>query len=231
MRYARGEELIFHHKQETPDFALETSSGQLVGAEMSEVPYSSDKAAEMDAEALVLKTLEAAMADSPIEIRIGGPSHRSNPRFWRDIASEAEDLGNWAAREFDRVGEHPTTLCHPRFNIGLEVALRDTAPIIWTYSIQGDTSEDDRTTEEEFSRSIYTRLRSKLFKRTSSGQERPRQPPSIRPCHLVFYPNSADFGLDYERIRQRVQQILDFDPSVYFDDIWISSERMIMPLL
>lgn len=232
IKASTGEELLYLRKGETPDFILEDTSGNVVGAEMSEVPHSEQWSHEMDAESIVLDTVREAASHLSLSITIEEPTAQDNPRFWRNLAERAEDLKSWLNAELSSLRETKSVLLeNPTIGIRVVAKGSDHGLIIWTQSLRGETAEDDARNEEEISNSLYSRLRAKIFKKTPSGKERLRQTPSARPCHLVLYPNTNSFGSNAHSIAGNLKNRLDFDPTTHFDHIWLSDEKMIMPLL
>lgn len=221
LRAHTGEELLFVDKQETPDFRLETPSGSSVGAEMTEAPVSRAWAAEHDAEEEFLAAIREVLGEQPIRL------HVFEPPSWQALVSRLPEAQAWLRQELQSWdSSKQSTRLHSE-DLGLSMHVSPWShPAITLSDERGLTGDDIAAGTLELEESITLAISGKL---TKAGG-RPRKPPSIRPCHLVIYPNH-DFGQDLEAAVEKFRTREPIDVSSHFDYVWLSDDRSIIPLI
>jgi len=224
-----GEELLFVRKRESPDFAVETDKGEIIGVEVGEAPLSQDWADDQDAMRTVHDALSRIVCDAGLNLVL----FDSPPgRFWLERLNRLEACVSRAIEEAARQGA--MTLRDEELRLDAELKPANSKPGIFSMSRRGEIHEDFRRQEEAVAGAIAEGLRKKLERTERNGRSRPRKKPEIRPCYLALYPN-MDFGLeDRARTVDLARESLrasNVDPKSHFDQVWLTAEDFIHQVL
>lgn len=224
LRAIEGEELLLFKKGETPDFILQDAKGRLVGAEMTEVSISEEWDQEHDTEAKVLDLLKLHSRGLNLYVRITRPSS------WLPLTEQLPDFEEWFRAELDRnmPVEAAVTLESP-FGLCVEVSPSSTGEswiILEDLGMAGSEIEIETLAMHE---TLRRRMGKKVY-RIKSGMTFPRPRPSVRPCHLVIYPQH-NIGQDIGDVVSQFLANAALDVSSHFDAVWLSGETGICRLV
>lgn len=221
LRAATGEELLFAEKptQDPPDFSLKDAHGAWVGAEMTEVSISSTWDTEQDAQDQVLDVISARCQEIPAYV------HVRKPGSWVPLTSQLEEIGAWLSSELVRLGRinAEVSLVNAEFGFCVELTPA-TEPQTWIGC--SDPRPRVNTRSKEMRQTLQQRIYNKIFHK-KNGQ--PRKRSSIRPCHLVIYPNH-DFDADLDAVIREFLRHPQCDVCSHFDAVWLSSETRLAKL-
>lgn len=224
LKAAEGTELLVVSKNETPDFLLEDSNHVPIGAEMTEASISDEWDAERDAEECVLDVIGEEIQGLPLR------AHISTPPSWRELVPSVSKLRDTLQEQLQNLPKLTKDgVLLPAREFLLEIQLFPCKPQRGYISVsnhRGIVGSEIRHQSSLMQKTLRERIEKKVAKK--SGQQKKR--PSIRPCHLVIYPQ-GDFSYDLE---QAVRAFFESPPVAvksHFDAVWLSGEKTLVRLV
>lgn len=229
LKIATGEELLFFEKRESPDFAVETERGQVVGVEVGEAPLSQAWADDEDAMTRVHDSIRRIVCAGGFSLRLFDPPPG---RFWLERLDQLEAC---LGRVMEEPSRETRIVRDPELRLDAELRQAECAPAIYSMSRRGEIQEDFRRQEEAVAKAVTEGIRKKIERiEEKSGRSRPRKKPELRPCYLVLYPNK-DFGIeDRNRAVDLARENLrasNVEPKSHFDEVWLAAEDFIHQVL
>lgn len=219
LRAGTGRELLFSTKHQTPDFILETTDGDEVGAEMTEVSISDEWDREQDAQRHFYNAILSRLGKHCVQV------HVHEPASWSKILDRISAFDRWLQAETGHTAIFANEVVLTNNELALQLTLTPSSePLQWIMSNHpgpiGDHSKEMHDT-------LRRRIQNKINRRKNGGL---KKTPTVRPCYLVIYPNH-DFGADLEEV---VRQFLEHPPievHSHFEEIWLSSENRLVRLV
>jgi hypothetical protein len=221
LRSKYGEECIFVRKSETPDFVLEREQGTLIGAEMTDVWISDEWGKEQDAAYTVLKYIHNRFQDQIARI------HVPTPRSWRVLASRLQEVGEWISSELIRIGTLQADMRLKNNDLDLEIRLTQAERAPAGISC-GSNMARGITDIDKHSRDLLESLRAGMERKVVKNDKQ-RDKPSVRPCHLVIYPRSL-LDANLETVLRDFFQSPPIDVSSHFERVWLCDGQRLVRL-
>lgn len=219
LRAATGEELLFERRGETPDFVARGSDESLIGVEISHTAVSDDRDKEKDAEDAVLGAIREIVVSWPCHVNV------CVRRSWVAASERLEQLRAWLGQVSRRMGSSSEPIELVNADLQLRITLSPCGDgskgLSWHPSRPTTGSELERDARE-FEKTLRCRIEKKLY-RQRNGETTSRQPPAVRPCYLVLYPE--------HELREYFKEAIEgfegqpgIDTSSHFDQVWLSGE-------
>lgn len=219
LRAATGEELLFEQKCERPDFVARGSGETLIGVEISHTAVSDDRDKEKDAEDAVLEAIREIVVSWPCHVKV------CVRRSWVAASERLEELRTWLDQQIKRVGSssEPIELVNSDLQLRITLSPCGDGPkgLSWLPSRPTTGSELERDARE-FEKTLRFRIEKKLY-RQRNGERKSRQPPAVRPCYLVLYPEH-ELGEYFKEAIEAFEGQPGIDTSSHFDQVWLSGE-------
>lgn len=188
LRADTGLELLFSSKHETPDFILETTDGDKVGTEMTEVSISDEWDREQDAQRQFYDLILTRLGRHHIHV------HVQEPASWLRIIDRLSAFDTWLQTETVRITSVTDEIVLTNNELVLQLTLTPSSePLDWIVSTSPGPIGDH---SKEMHETLRQRIQNKINRRKDGSLKRA---PAVRPCYLVIYPNH-DFGADLEEV-------------------------------
>ncbi len=220
-----GDEWLPLKKGETPDFIVDDSHGSRIGVEVGEAPKSQAWADAQDCAECVFRAIRRLVRSQRVILTF------LEPFDWQAVSKEILPFRAWLKEEILGLPARMQHCRDIRFqSADCQVTIeRARTGMILSHDPEGLSGDDVDRLTLDLAAGIRFAVHKKLFKTEPGGGTRERKRPSIRPCHLVLYPND-DSGADVARSCELVRLGPPLNASSHFDSVWVSNENLLLQI-